>query len=46
MYIHFIPTALNVLNHSSIDSKVKISSTSDMCETQGMIRSEAEFLSS
>lgn len=46
MYIHFIPTALKVLTHSSIDSTVKISSKSDMWETQGMIHSKAEFLSS
>lgn len=46
MYIHFIPTALKVLTHSSIYSTVKISSKSDMWETQGMIHSEAEFLSS
>ena len=46
MCILFIPTALKVLTHSSIDSTVMISSKSDMWETQGMIHSEAEFLSS
>ena len=45
-YIHSISTTTKVLTHSSMNSKFKVSSKSDMDKIPGLIHPEAKFLSS